>query len=509
MKKSTRNKTRKLIKKKQKGGEVEYFVYGGIEDPNENWGTKDLGLDDFQAEVVHHHKMNVNILANLNLYKGVAQKTVKALRMNTYNDDFCKYIITKYYSESINETSMYKVVRDFLGGRGFGEGRTWLVGEATDEKKKVIPIFLFQHRGHARAGYGYFCDINLKEHYLQNHVYKNSGIIQKPIYEFATTPESIKVDNAKISETANSSNRNISNKTEEYLEEDMVLKEQERGSMYMFERIGMNKVQKQAINNNYFDWRKIYDLNNDETMVRNIADGEIKRDEKNGKMIPNDNDKHLYRTNERFGFFNYDLIKIDNDDYKKAFFVGFCINGNKYTPVFLKEDGWFSTGGWGAVGDVYPSYESINITEDILNNINMLQKYEGDKILDYSYLINKTAYIFRWKLSIVSYNQQFRAKNIVQWIMIMVKDYEGAVEFLTIIFSALNPIGGLSQIIFSLLYSVAYKGTKYSLRWLNYGGMKKRRFNNKKTKKKNNKKKMTIKLVTNKRRRKRIKYKYI
>ena len=97
----------------------------------------------------------------------------------------------------------------------------------------------------------------------------------------------------------------------------------------------------------------------------------------------------------------------------------------------------------------------------------------------------------------------------MQWMMIIWKDYGEAVELLAMIITALNPIGGLSQIIFSLLYSVAYKGTKYSLRWLNYGGMKKRRFNNKKTKKKNNKKKMTIKLVTNKRRRKRIKYKYI
>lgn len=390
-KKTFKNKTAKTKPKLKIGGDPEYITYTN----SQNYGTKDLLLEEFHAHILHFNKMDLNVIANTNLKEGLAVSSIYSFTNINY---YVNYIYDTYYKNDYAGKSKEEIeaiknrLKKFLGKY---KEKTLISGEIEDNDRVGEPIFMYGNRTAMWLGKSYFCDIDEKEYYMVNKGKSHHG--SNEVYKFSVTkspPRQLSPQQYK---------NNI--KSVYSLHESLNSSDEEDKHKMFFDNIHITKEQKDTIDKHFFSYTTLYYLNYDESYV--LEDTTDLRK------------KFVYRTNERFNYFDYTRIQqgykhwakndLNNDEFKQSLFVGYYIQNKTYRPVYLKPDGYFSTGNTyfaSLSGDVSPTYESINISEEILRNTNLYEtkiSIHGEiQTYRHDYLVNNTAYLFEWGMGTAS-----------------------------------------------------------------------------------------------------------
>ena len=175
----------KKTKKKIKGGSEEKlpeFVY----DPNQNYGTKNLGIVMKQVWSLHHNKMDIQNIAKLNI---LTKGPITSIYPKSWKDFFA-YFIEKYNLNEGSNEEIKKILDDangnFLKCPIFwhcDENKVLFVGEydkVEGENVKSIPIFLNDDDR------GFFYDMNGIQYYA-THTQRKSKILDgNTVYVFST-----------------------------------------------------------------------------------------------------------------------------------------------------------------------------------------------------------------------------------------------------------------------------------------------------------------------------------
>lgn len=427
----TERKFRKKIKKfpKKKGGNPneELIFYN-----HKNYGSIELGLNSKHAMSLHHNRLDLNIIANLNLKD---RQKFNSIYKNNKEESlaFFANILKKYklYSDNPDkklELDQYLYDQSgIFGNRTFEEHFTpspagtfvkcplfWncdinkflIVGESlTDPSNNIYtPIFLNDDDR------GYFYDYNGIQYYptIQTH---QSKILKKTVYLFnKTTQDNLNILTIapKVQAQYDGSDSTKINPSEFAGVFDNYV--HQHGFMYMFDRARMTDAQKECIHTHFLDYEVLYDLNCDKSTVKESS--------KVNRYISDKHTNEAYRSGEQLNFFDINRVRQaisswwpDNQDfnniqYNRVYLVGFYEKDNQFRPVFLRPNGWFSDGYY----DYSPSYDTIVITKEMLQNSNM---YDSDGE-HHGYLIGKKAYIFKYGTDTawhLLYNQDFRKSS--------------------------------------------------------------------------------------------------
>lgn len=379
----------RTTKKQQKGGNDDKFHYF----PNKIYGSYDLKILHKQAISMHHNKIDLNLIADLNIDDERRRVDINSIYLDNEQAMLTKLqdLMKKYGIEKeINKEYFLKCTGWCWTAK---LEHTLFIGEAK-ENSKSIPIFMND------SDDGYFYDIEGKQYYLFNPLkLGKSEILNKQVYLFDTYDNVIKEASEDRQEDLGQCATLITTNCNEGKQPDKVdllnglgLYDDQEDIKYMFERLRITDLQTKTIEECLLDYRILRSLNTDLSTYQ--EGGETKK---------------IYHSNERFNFFDYELIhksqtewlsQFDNYPFKKCFLVGFTINSPEkieILPIFLKPDGWYSDG-W---NNYYPTFETIQITQKILGKSNMLTSekknfFEKGKNIqaDHSYLIGKIAYLF-------------------------------------------------------------------------------------------------------------------
>ena len=368
-----RNKTKKNKMKLKKGGTDFNYVFFS---DTKTYGTKDLHLKEFHAHTIHFNRMDINIIARNFLDPGIVYYSIytKYKKISDYADD----VYDRYYK---NESIQTK--RNILNFLQKYEKDTIIVGEIDDDEKKGKPVFM---HGKKRLGVGTvkFCDIEENEYYLIGtgaplHPIKDGKNYK--IYKFSRNDPIL--NHSSATQIKNSPN---------YVTETMKtlnVEDEEALHKQYFENLHLTIAQKKSIDSHKLSYTVLYHLNNDLSKYANT-------------------ERHVYRTNERFNYFDYERIERgyarwakkefkDNwnkDEFKRALLVGYYddVDNKVWHPIYLKLDGYFSSGG----SDYSPTYETMVIDETILKDTDMIATTKNNVKYTHDYLIDKTAYVFEW-----------------------------------------------------------------------------------------------------------------
>ena len=371
------------------------------------YSSTDLGLVYKHAISLHHNKMDLNIIANLNIFED--KKSIYYPKDTNKNapEHIKTNILKKYYTEhelkyfEIDKSKLNATTGWFGGGQFFrmnifvGEGLVKISkpepGTTTlkEHKLSAVPIFMVDDDT------GYFYDIHGTQ-FIPTFEKGKSKNIDKIVYIFCKKGDyenkNIDVHAGHIYTQLNDGKMvGIDTIMEATGIDDDVAK-----IKYMFDRVRITKQQTDTIGVTFLDYNILYNLNNDTTKI----DG-----------------KYTYKPSERFNFFSYEKIEavckklgikdvlnmndFQNEQYERCFLVGFTkpYNGIR-RPVYLKSNGYFSDG----YADYFPTFETITIDEDMLKKI-------SDDTLELEFLQGKVAYEFSWgheTIYNVYYNNDFR-----------------------------------------------------------------------------------------------------
>lgn len=394
--------------RKIKGGEiVSKFHYF----PNQLYGSYDLKIVHKQALSLHHNKLNISLIADLNIDDDRRKQDIASIYLDKEDLTIVKLsqILDKYkISKPLNKEY-------FLQCTGWCWSakleNTLLVGEALISNI-TIPIFIND------SDDGYFYDIDGNRYYLFTPLKtRKSPILNKEVYLFDTynnvTQSGASDREEELSQSIASIKSDIDTGKQpdkEQIYNALGIYDDQQDIKYMFERLRITNLQTTTIEECLLDYRVLRALNTD---LSTYTD--------EGK------DKMFYHSTERFNFFDYELIsksqsqwlsQIDNYPFKKCFFIGFTLNSpekNKILPIFLKPDGWYSDG-W---NNYYPNFETIVITPELLSDSNLSSSEKKDAFtkgkniqLNHDYLIGKIAYLFEplattTSINNILYNQYF------------------------------------------------------------------------------------------------------
>lgn len=364
------------------------------------YSSTELGLVDKHAMSLHHNKMDLNIIANLNIFDDKKSiyypKEKEEWNSERIKNHMTKNILKNYYTE--DELKNFNIEQSKLNA-------TWLVGgplfrmnifvgegleiskpesEETTSKKdelSTVPIFMVDDDK------GYFYDIHNTQ-FIPSFEKRKSSKIDKIVYLFYKEGD---YENKNIDEHAGDIYTQMSNG--KIVEINTIMKasginDDVEKIKYMFDRVRITKQQTDTIGVTFLDYNILYNLNNDTTKI---------------------DDKYIYKPSERFNFFSYDKIAavckkrniVLDDQYERCFLVGFTIPYyGVRRPVYLKSNGYFSDG----YVDYFPTFQTITIDEDMLKQI-------LDDTRELEFLNGKVAYEFSWgpdTIPNVYYNNDFR-----------------------------------------------------------------------------------------------------
>ena len=394
--------------RKIKGGEiVSKFHYF----PNQLYGSYDLKIVHKQALSLHHNKLNISLIADLNIDDDRRKQDIASIYLDKEDLTIVKLtqILDKY---KINKPLNKEYFLQCTGWCWSAKlENTLLVGEALISNI-TIPIFLND------SDDGYFYDIDGNRYYLFTPLKtRTSPILNKEVYLFDTYNNVTQYGASDREEELSQSVACIKSDIDSGKQPDkeqiynaLGIYDDQQDIKYMFDRLRITNLQTTTIEECLLDYRTLRALNTD---LSTYTD--------EGK------DKMFYHSTERFNFFDYELIsksqsqwlsQIDNYPFKKCFFIGFTLNSpekNKILPIFLKPDGWYSDG-W---NNYYPNFETIVITPELLSDSNLSSSEKKDAFtkgkniqLNHDYLIGKIAYLFEplattTSINNILYNQYF------------------------------------------------------------------------------------------------------
>jgi hypothetical protein len=416
-------KTIKNNKKKYSGGgnnddmdatPIEKFDIG------KPYSSKELGLVYKHALSLHHNKMDLNIIANLNMFKDEDEDKNKNKNSIYYpkkdwNPETIKKHITdnilyKYYTPK--ELKYFEIDKSKLNATGwFGGGQFFrmniFVGEGLvkiskpepgtttlkEHKLSTVPIFMVDDDT------GYFYDIHGTP-FIPTFEKGKSKNIGKIVYIFCKEGD---YENKNIDVHAGHIYTQLNDGKMvgiDTIMEASGINNDVAKIKYMFDRVRITKQQTDTIGVTFLDYNILYNLNNDTTKI----DG-----------------KFTYKPSERFNFFSYEKIaavckklgikdvlnmnSFQNEQYERCFLVGFTIPYNSIRrPVYLKSNGYFSDGG----ADYFPTFQTITIDGEMLKKISD----DGWK-WELEFLQGKVAYEFSWgpepeTIYNILYNDYFR-----------------------------------------------------------------------------------------------------
>jgi hypothetical protein len=404
---------RKTIKNKKKysGGNNDDMDATPINnfDIGKPYSSTELGLVYKHAMSLHHNKMDLNNIANLNIFddKKSIYYPKKDWNSERIKEDIKTNILKKYYTD--DELTHFEIDKSKLNATGwFGGGQFFrmniFVGEGLEiskpeseettlkeHKLSAVPIFMVDDDT------GYFYDIHGRP-FIPTFEKGKSKIIDKIVYIFCKKDE---YENKNIDVHAGHIYTQLNDGKMvgiDTIMEASGINNDVAKIKYMFDRVRITKQQTDTIGVTFLDYNILYNLNNDTTKI----DG-----------------KFTYKPSERFNFFCYEKIEavckklgikdvlnmngFQNDQYERCFLVGFTkpYDGVR-RPVYLKSNGYFSDGG----ADYFPTFKTITIDEDMLTKIS-----DDEWKWKFAFLQGKVAYEFSWGYETyynVYYNNDFR-----------------------------------------------------------------------------------------------------
>lgn len=358
----------------KKGGEKYIKVEKKIDTIEDLLCTDDLGLTEYDCYKLHHYKINLNILADLNDYEKSSN-----IYKNTSNNQL------------------------FLG---------FYKDEKT--KEKVYDVFLHSINDDNTTPFYYMKDSNKIYKIYPSDIVKYEGTTEKykskDCYEFVTE---YKVKNTEsftfiLCRLEKAKQENIEEDDldiHEYFPE----YENERPVIYQFERIRMTNSQRSKIIDDFLNFEIIKLLNMDIT-VKSFYKQLNFMDYKKVKFAINTWNKDWNNNSEDIRF-------------KNVFFVGFSKPDEKKfrKMIFIKGNGWYSDG----VYDYSPTYNTIRIDESIITSLQNKNKDAENYNNFIQSLRNKIAYEFEevnairkktfllelFKSPAESYNSKFLVAN--------------------------------------------------------------------------------------------------
>ena len=365
------------------------------------YSSTELGLVYKHAISLHHNKMDLNIIANLNMFKDENKDKNKNsiyYPKKDWNPERIKEhiktnILYKYYTE--DELKYFEIDQSKLNATGwFGSGEFFrmniFVGEGLvkiskpepgtttlkEHKLSTVPIFMVDDDT------GYFYDIHGTP-FIPTFEKGKSENIDKIVYIFCKEGD---YENKNIDVHAGHIYTQLNDGKMvgiDTIMEASGINNDVAKIKYMFDRVRITKQQTDTIGVTFLDYNILYNLNNDTTK----KDGEF-----------------TYKPSERFNFFCYEKIAavckklgikdvlnmngFQNEQYERCFLVGFTIPYYGIRrPVYLKSNGYFSDGG----ADYFPTFKTITIDEDMLKKIS-----EDGWKWKFEFLQGKVAYEFCW-----------------------------------------------------------------------------------------------------------------
>ena len=406
-------KTIKNNKKKYSGGNNDDKDATLIDNFNigKPYSSTELGLVYKHAISLHHNKMDLNIIANLNIFededenKNSIYYPKKGWTPRRIKEHIKKNILKKYYTE--DELTHFEIDKSKLNAKGWIGGEFFrmniFVGEglvkiskpeseettSTKDELSQVPIFMVDDDT------GYFYDIHGTP-FIPTFEKGKSKSINKIVYLFCKEGD---YENKNIDVHAGHIYTQLNDGKKigiDTIMEASGINNDVAKIKYMFDRVRITKQQTDTIGVTFLDYNILYNLNNDTTKEEG---------------------KYIYKPSERFNFFSYEKITavckklnikdvlnmngFQNEQYERCFLVGFTIPYNGIRrPVYLKSNGYFSDGG----ADYFPTFETITIDKDMLKKI-------SDDTWELEFLQGKVAYEFSWgpeTIYNVYYNNDFR-----------------------------------------------------------------------------------------------------
>ena len=377
----------------KKGGEKYTKIEKKIDTIEDLLCTEDLGLTDYDCYKLHHYKINLNVLADLNHYKK-SSNIYKNISNNQLFLGFYKKEIVDEINKDKKKYNIYDVFLDIENNNDtnilpfyYMEGNTKIKNNKDDAWKTGVRDTVNNSNLAWR-----------KDNYKSTNIYpsdivKYEGATEKykskDCYEFVTeykvkNPECFTYILCRL-EKAKQENINFEDlKINEYFPE----YENERSIINQFERIRMTKSQRSKIVDDFLNFEIIKILNTDISV------------------------KSFYK---QLNFMDYKKVKSainvwkkdwDNNSqdirFKNVFFVGFSKPDEKKfrKMIFIKGNGWYSDG----VYDYSPTYKTIRIDKSIIDPLKNKDEDHYNKFIQS--LENKIAYEFEevnafWKKTIL------------------------------------------------------------------------------------------------------------
>ena len=364
----------------KKGGEKYTKIEKKIDTIEDLFCTEDLGLTDYDSYKLHHYKINLNVLADLNDY----EKGNNIYKKITNNQLFLGFYKKEIVDESNKDKKKYNIYDVFLDIENnndtsilpfyYMEGNTKIKNNKDDAWKTGV-------RDTLNNNLNWWKDNYKSTNIYPSDIVKYQGATEKykskDCYEFVTE---YKVKNPKcftyiLCRLEKAKQENIEEedlKINEYFPE----YENERLIINQFERIRMTKSQRSKIVDDFLNFEIIKILNTDISV------------------------KSFYK---QLNFMDYKKVKCainvwkkdwDNNSedirFKNVFFVGFSKPDEKKfrKMIFIKGNGWYSDG----VYDYSPTYKTIRIDKSIIDPLKNKDEDHYNKFIQS--LENKIAYEF-------------------------------------------------------------------------------------------------------------------
>lgn len=370
MKKTKRAYCKSKKRRFQRGGEVDAIKIPDF-DVSKDYSSTQLGLIHKHSLSLHHNKMNLSLIADLNL-------DIQDNKFSVYTDktidpvSHIQNLLGKYSSYTLENPNLHSL------------RLTIMVGECIQDNL-IIPIFLNDNDT------GYFYDIQ-GVRYIPLFKSVLSTVINKTVYLFSLPQD---YGNRNIEQQSEGIVGNI--QTGETISNFQMLQavgiyDHQQQYIYKFNRIHISKEQKETISSCFLDYKLLYELNYDDSKDESGA--------------------YVYRSHQRFNYFSYEKIAKacsswysykPNEQFQNCLLVGFTLPyGGIRRAVYLKSNGFFSDG----YADYFPTFETIQVSQDIISK---LFKDQGETDLDF--LNDKIAYEFSYGTETmynVIYNTEFR-----------------------------------------------------------------------------------------------------
>lgn len=419
------------------------------QDEKQNYSSEELYLSTKHSMVFHHNKIDLKIIAKLNLeLNDSLRKESIYFTNNDIAEAKIKEILKIY---GYNEKQQNFTHNIFLRcSFKCNLKRTILVGEAYSNENSnipIVPIFINDDDS------GYFYDIE-GNRYLPTYEIKISNVLKCSVHVFMKKEY---FNNKSIIKHTKKIQENIKNgeqvSQEEILKYSGIRGQHEEQSLYRLNRIRITPQQKEAIATHLLNYSIIESLNYDETKIITHAESinnnkilnsltEVNKADWDYNNLGNVKQYFQYHTRNKLNFFCLNKIKrlcrpwlhnlesaVFNKEFdtkfRRSLFVGFSVSTTlsflesnaQRRAIFLLADGTFSDGYY----DYLPIYKTLTINTSLKKNygfdvdglIKLLNIGDGKSIIQYNYnwLENKQAYLFTyWPYSLKSslYNQYFR-----------------------------------------------------------------------------------------------------